>query len=104
MKGLFCFAVFAFISTTIYAQPRPVSLSKGKYGDGPDSIAPVGVIKGLSDGQLMETIQRQTFRFFWHGAHSHSGLALERSNTVLAFTTTGMQRAIWPSIRDPLLR
>ena len=32
----------------------------------------------------METVQKQTFRFFWHGAHPHSGLALERSNTVLA--------------------
>lgn len=29
-------------------------------------------------------VQRQTFRFFWHGAHPVSGLALERSNTVLA--------------------
>src|SRR5499427_3593103 len=50
----------------------------------PDSIPPVGVIKGLSDDQLLEVVQRQTFRFFWHGAHPVSGLALERSNTVLA--------------------
>ncbi len=50
----------------------------------PHSIAPVGVIKGLSDEALLETVQRQTFRFFWHGAHPVSGLALERSNTVLA--------------------
>jgi len=60
------------------------SVKKGKYGDGPDSIAPVGIVKGLSDEQLLETVQRQTFRFFWHGAHPYSGLALERSNTVLA--------------------
>jgi hypothetical protein len=64
---------------------RPnVSLTTGRYGDGPDSIAPVGVIKGLSDDQLMEVVQKQTFRFFWHGAHPISGLALERSNTVKA--------------------
>jgi hypothetical protein len=50
----------------------------------PDSIAPVGIIKGLNDDQLLEVVQRQTFRFFWHGAHPVSGLALERSNTVLA--------------------
>src|SRR5687767_3135902 len=49
-----------------------------------DTIAPVGVIKGLSDSALMDVVQRQTFRFFWHGAHPVSGLALERSNTVLA--------------------
>ena len=59
-------------------------LTKGKYGDGPDSIAPVGVTKGLSDEQLMEVVQKQTFRFFWHGAHPVSGMALERSDTVLA--------------------
>ena len=29
-------------------------------------------------------MQKQTFRFFWHGAHPVSGLALERSNTVFA--------------------
>src|SRR3954470_422602 len=50
----------------------------------PNSIAPVGIIKGLTDDQLLEVIQRQTFRFFWHGAHPVSGLALERSNTVFA--------------------
>lgn len=50
----------------------------------PDSIAPVGVIPGLSDDELLEVVQRQTFRFFWHGAHPVSGLALERSNTVKA--------------------
>lgn len=50
----------------------------------PDSIMPVGVTKGLTDADLMETVQRQTFRFFWHGAHPLSGLALERSNTVKA--------------------
>ncbi|MGZ3951361.1 MAG: glucoamylase family protein [Flavisolibacter sp.] len=58
--------------------------TKGKYGDGPDSIAPVGIIKNLTDDQLLEVVQRQTFRFFWHGAHPVSGLALERDNTVKA--------------------
>ncbi len=56
----------------------------GRYGDGPDSIAPVGILPGLSDEQLMEVVQRQTFRFFWHGAHPKSGMALERDNTVRA--------------------
>lgn len=60
------------------------ALAQGRYGDGPDSIPPVGVLRGLTDEQLLETIQRQTFRYFWHGAHPVSGLALERSNTVYA--------------------
>lgn len=50
----------------------------------PNRIAPVGVIKGLSDDDLLEVVQRQTFRFFWHYAHPVSGLARERSNTVRA--------------------
>lgn len=73
---IFCLAFFL----CMHAQP----LKKGKYGDGPDSIPAVGIVKGLSDDRLLETVQRQTFRFFWHGAHPVSGLALERSNTVLA--------------------
>jgi len=47
-------------------------------------VEPVGIIKNLSDDELLEVVQRQTFRFFWHGAHPVSGMALERSNTVLA--------------------
>ena len=50
----------------------------------PDSIAPVGIIKGLSDSELLDVVQRQTFRFFWHYAHPVSGLARERDNTVKA--------------------
>jgi hypothetical protein len=81
MKRTFNLLVFAlFLLSQSFAQ----TLTKGKYGDGPDSIAPVGIIKGLTDEQLMETVQKQTFRFFWHGAHPKSGLALERSNTVKA--------------------
>ena len=62
-------------------------LAQKKYNAGktyPDSIPPVGIVAGLSDTALLELVQRQTFRYFWHGAHPVSGLALERSNTVLA--------------------
>lgn len=80
MKQSFLFFSFLLVASLLQAQ----SLSKGKYGDGPDSIAPVGIIKNLTDDQLLEVVQRQTFRFFWHGAHPVSGLALERDNTVHA--------------------
>ena len=79
MKRLSCF-IFLSMAFSTNAQ----LVDKGKYGDGPDSIAPVGIIKGLSDEQLLETVQKQTFRFFWHGCHPVSGLALERSDTVKA--------------------
>src|SRR5215467_14189986 len=68
-----------------FAQKKnAISLTTGKYGDGPDSIAPVGIIKNISDSSLLNIIQRQTFRFFWNYAHPISGLARERDNTVKA--------------------
>src|SRR5688572_26057276 len=72
----FCFAIIiCSISLALAAQ------TKGKEKI---SIPIEGVKKGLSDTALLELVQRQTFRFFWEGAHPVSGLALERSNTVLA--------------------
>jgi len=40
--------------------------------------APAWPRRGLSDEQLLELVQRQTFRYFWDGAHPVSGLALDR--------------------------
>lgn len=37
--------------------------------------------KNLSDEQLLELVQRQTFRYFWDFAHPVSYMARERSNT-----------------------
>jgi len=71
-NGAFAFSVLLWCCTWSIAQTAP----KSEY------IEPVGVIKGLTDDQLMETVQRQTFRFFWYGAHPVSGMALERSDTV----------------------
>ncbi len=35
-------------------------------------------LAGLPDDELLEAVQRQTFRFFWEAAHPHSGLARDR--------------------------
>jgi hypothetical protein len=48
----------------------------------PNAVKPVGIIKDLPDSVLLEIVQRQTFRYFWHFAHPMSGLARERSNTI----------------------
>lgn len=74
-----CFLLINILVFSAQAQkPKPALAGY------PNSIQPVGIIKGLSDTALLEIVQRQTFRFFWEGAHPVSGLALERSNTVLA--------------------
>ena len=39
---------------------------------------PVQGAQPLSDEQLLDLVQRQTFRYFWEGAHPVSGLALDR--------------------------
>lgn len=36
--------------------------------------------KQLSDTQLLDLVQKQTFKYFWDFAHAKSGMALERSN------------------------
>lgn len=50
----------------------------------PNSIKPVGIIKNIPDSTLLEIVQRQTFRYFWHFAHPVSGLARERDMPVKA--------------------
>jgi hypothetical protein len=47
-----------------------------------DSIPPVGIVQGIPDSTLLEIVQRQTFRYFWHFGHPVSGLARERDNTI----------------------
>ena len=47
------------------------------------AAVPVGSVDAaslvtLSDDDLLESVQRQTFNFFWEGAHPRSGLALDR--------------------------
>lgn len=47
--------------------------------------------KNLTDDQLLELVQKQTFRYFWDFAHPVSGLARERSNNAYDYgheTTT----------------
>lgn len=59
----------------------------------PYTIQPVDIIPGLSDEELMEVVQKQTFRYFWDFAHPVSGMARERSNIAFDYgnevVTTG---------------
>lgn len=56
-------------------------------------IEPVGIVKNLSDNDLLDLVQKQTFRYFWDYAHPVSGLARERSNKAFHYgdevVTTG---------------
>ena len=48
---------------------------------GDRDIADPKALSGLPDDPLLEAVQRQTFRFFWEGAHLASGLAPDRRKT-----------------------
>src|SRR6516225_2743633 len=61
------------LSVALFSCLGPIARSQS-------TIAPVGVIKGLSDSALLDVVQRQTFRYFWDFGHPVSGLARERSN------------------------
>lgn len=43
-----------------------------------DSLPDARALSALPDDQLLEAVQRQTFRFFWEGAHPDCGLTRDR--------------------------
>src|SRR4030081_183574 len=76
-SSLIAFFASALATTSVFAQrlyQQPHTF--------PDSIPPVGIIRNISDSALLDIVQRQTFRYFWHYAHPVSGLSRERDNTV----------------------
>jgi hypothetical protein len=76
----FLLLAFCFPLISLFAQnplEKPVAKNRNFH-------APVGIIRNISDSELLDIIQKQTFRYFWHYAHPISGLARERSNTVKA--------------------
>jgi hypothetical protein len=78
MKKSLTITIAFFITTVLHAQ-------KVNFKDGyPNSVNPIGIVKNIPDSTLLEIIQRQTFRFFWHYAHPVSGLARERDVAVKA--------------------
>jgi hypothetical protein len=68
LRKTILFMPFMFLGVFLSAQ--------GFYGSEPEPVK-----KGLSDAQLLEEVQRVTFRYFWDFADPTSGLARERSNT-----------------------
>ncbi len=78
----------------IFAVSNPVFAQKTKSAVRDlNRIEARGIIQGLSDDELLDEVQRQTFRYFWNFAHPVSGLARERSNEAYGYgnevVTTG---------------
>jgi len=87
MKAKFLSLYLYFLILTVFAQGQQAIVS------GQNTIKPVGIIQGLTDKELLDVVQRQTFRYFWDFAHPVSGLARERSNEAYGYgnevVTTG---------------
>src|SRR5258708_34795163 len=77
-----------YLGSSAFTVNAPQSLTQSalnEYNVAQDkSIKTVGIIKNLSDEELVETGQRQTFRYLWDYGHPNSGMTRERSNTVKA--------------------
>ena len=75
-----------YLSAQTPKKPKPTIVSK------PTTVS-TAIQKDLTDDQLLDLVQKQTFRYFWDFAHPVSGLARERSNTDFDYghevTTTG---------------
>ena len=88
MKRLLMAFAFAapFLWSSAFTVDAPTSLTQSESYEYDVArgqlIKPVGIIKNLPDEELLETVQRQTFRYFWYYAHPNSGMARERSDTV----------------------
>lgn len=73
-------------STVVY---RVVAVLANRESAPSDQSA---TIRDYTDDELLDLIQRYTFRYFWEGAHQASGMALERTSgsTTAASGATGM--------------
>ena len=71
-RSLFSLFILLFVVQACHAQ----SPSKTKILIKPEK----GIKKNLTDDQLLDLVQKQTFRYFWDFGHPVSGMARERSN------------------------
>jgi len=69
---------------------QPVEAQKKKTKNIPVQLK---IQKNLSDDELLDLVQKQTFRYFWDFGHPVSGMARERSNVAFGYgdevVTTG---------------
>lgn len=79
MKNFLLLIISSLLIFTVNAQDDELQNSN------PYTTPVVGIIPNLTDDQLLDVVQRQTFRYFWDFAHPVSGMARERSNTTFDY-------------------
>ncbi len=87
VKALLCISILSFSSSS-FAQKK----SAKKETSSKPSVD-LTINRNISDEELLDLVQKQTFRYFWDFAHPVSGLSRERSNIAFDYgeevVTTG---------------
>ncbi|MFP5078903.1 glucoamylase family protein [Pedobacter sp. JCM 36344] len=76
MKKILLLLLVTFSTGSLFAQNKSASIK-------PE----LKIQKNLTDDQLLDLVQKQTFRYFWDFAHPVSGMARERSNVAFDYGT-----------------
>lgn len=66
------------ISQILFASLLSISLSSCAQKEKPAEATTLSIKKGLSDDELLDVVQKQTFQYFWDGAEPTSGAGRER--------------------------
>ena len=84
--------VFIIVSLLLFVFAPP-EFTSGQTVTKQNKNGKIQINKNLSDNELLELVQKQTFRYFWDFAHPVSGMARERSNEAYGYgnevVTTG---------------
>ena len=84
--------VFSIVTCLLFVFAPP-EFASGQTVTKQNNNSKIQINKNLSDNELLELVQKQTFRYFWDFAHPVSGMARERSNEAYGYgnevVTTG---------------
>jgi hypothetical protein len=87
------FALYGLMAFCIGFAQLPVLAQKQQIKKLPAAVESTVIQKNLTNDQLLDLVQKQTFRYFWDFAHPVSGMARERSNVAYDYgnevVTTG---------------
>lgn len=76
---LLVLGIITTIAVPAIAQKKATG-KEAKYATDGTTTASLAIQPNLTDEQLLDLVQKQTFRYFWDFGHPVSGLARERSN------------------------
>lgn len=72
--------ILVFLFVLAVSSVCAVTGANAQHKNGDHLPSQLKIQKNLSDNQLLDLVQKQTFRYFWDFGHPVSGMARERSN------------------------